>query len=672
MEIMDKKYKEFLFTKHILVNEGTTGADQVPTIYALRNLLNIRVTDGFYLAHPSMISFAEEMLGENIPDPFYRGFPQSVRELTPNQLLLDQLIHYTKTYGFGDFEEAGHSLFETVLERSDFDEDDEPKEFRIMTWAEAIEYLRKIFEEALQSTRPLNTEMMYFIVSFINDKDWMPKKVASKQNAIDLLLETNNFKFVRFLQLPDVVRLVDTINWRHHGSEKINKLHLTNKERKLVTRVLDMLLSYSVDLSVVQTCIEKRDVWKGILHHIHYCPKNDNAKATIAAIYNDDIRSAYAAFEKGMSRSTMDRAFLAKYLKDSKGNAALLRNLNYILQSAQDVDEVLDIVDAKSPLVIMQMQNMYRNYNEELRNFKFTRHERIRSHQETFRKNYLDKDIRDKAVSSLENKLKAALAGKVGKVYIAPGMEKIAVPVNLSAGESGFGIMPTGSRIALPEGKKIRAFTYWEKVNDIDLACFGIDKDWRRYEFSWRTMYGNQSDAITYSGDETSGYHGGSEYFDIDFDKVREMYPNMKYMVFTDNVYSGISFVKCVCRAGWMSRDVEDSGEIYEPKTVKSAYTINAKTTFCYLYAIDIEKREVIWLNVADAQNRCVAGTGEFRWLYDYFTLCETMNMRKLFEYAATEVIETPDEADLVVGDIETDKEQIRSYEFEKVFAYLS
>ena len=80
--------------------------------------------------------------------------------------------------------------------------------------------------------------------------------------------------------------------------------------------------------------------------------------------------------------------------------------------------------------------------------------------------------------------------------------------------------------------KKLRAFTYWEKVDDIDLSCFGLTDDGRRIEFSWRTMAGNQSDAITYSGDETSGYKGGSEYFDIKLEEFKKMYPAVKYIVF--------------------------------------------------------------------------------------------------------------------------------------------
>ena len=670
---MDNIIKNFLFTKHVLVNDKLCGEDQVATVYALRNKLNIRVTDGFAFAEPDMISYAAHMLGQYIPTPFYAGFPQSVRSLTPDALLFDQLVHYTLTYGFGDFEQAGHSVFEHVLERSDFNETDVPKEFRIMHESAAVIYMKDLANDALASTRPLNLETTQVIVTFMKEFGYMPENIASKQNAIDLLFYTNDERFCKFIQLPDVIKLVDTINWHSHGSTKINRLHLNNQERKFVTKVIDKLLlsPRNRELSVIRTCIEKRDAWKGILHHIHYKPKTEEAEAAISAIYNKDLRSVYSNVENALKSTTMNRAFIAKYLKDCKGNGALLRNLNRLLYSTKNISEVLDMVDAKNPLVIIQLQNMYREYEEGPRVFRYVDHYRMRTYHEQERKHILPKETRDAVVTVLEDRLKESLSGKAGKVYIAPGMEKIAVPTNLSTGESGFGIMPTGSRIALPKGKKIRAFTYWEKVNDIDLSCFGLT-DTDRIEFSWRTMCIRQSDAITYSGDETSGYNGGSEYFDIDIDAMKEEYPGLKYIVFCNNVYSGIDFSECVCRAGWMARDIRDSGEIYEPKTVRSAYTINAKTTFCYLYAIDVEKREVIWLNTCSSSKFRVAGMSELDWLKDYFNICDTMNMRKLFEYAAKEVVTDPEEADLVIGDIKTDKEQIRSYEFEKAFSYLS
>ena len=131
-----------------------------------------------------------------------------------------------------------------------------------------------------------------------------------------------------------------------------------------------------------------------------------------------------------------------------------------------------------------------------------------------------------------------------------PDMKNYALPLAESTSQGGFGVLARGSHIHIGERKKIRAFTYWEKVDDIDLSVLGLTEDGRQKEFSWRTMAERQSEAITYSGDQTAGFNGGSEYFDIDTAVFRKQYPRVRYLVFCNNVYSGINFDQCLCRAG--------------------------------------------------------------------------------------------------------------------------
>ena len=76
----------------------------------------------------------------------------------------------------------------------------------------------------------------------------------------------------------------------------------------------------------------------------------------------------------------------------------------------------------------------------------------------------------------------------------------------------------------------------------------------------------------------------------------REIYPNVEYLVFSDNVYSAKMFSVIDCRAGYMLRDIEDSGEIFEPKTVQTSFKINCDSTFAYLFAIDLTR---VWIKSA-------------------------------------------------------------------------
>ena len=102
---MKELFKNYLFTKHILVAETKPDAEEsFNTLVALKNKLGINIVKGMEYASSKMIEYAANELGEYIPAPFYRGFPETVRSLTTNELLFDQRFHYFTTYGCGNFD----------------------------------------------------------------------------------------------------------------------------------------------------------------------------------------------------------------------------------------------------------------------------------------------------------------------------------------------------------------------------------------------------------------------------------------------------------------------------------------------------------------------------------------------------------------------------------------
>ena len=337
-----------------------------------------------------------------------------------------------------------------------------------------------------------------------------------------------------------------------------------------------------------------------------------------------------------------------------------------------------------NPIVNIQMLMQYHNYATSPRIFKFIKNYRMRTHRETAleaskRKSIVPPEIRKAAEATLKNQLIETLKGRAGKVYIDPAMKSIAVPLQMAASQTGFDVLPSGSRVKIPDGKKIRAFTYWEKVNDIDISCFGLTEDGYQEEFSWRTMWDKQGSEIVFSGDETSGYYGGSEYFDINLNLFKAKHPDFRYIVFCDNVYSDATFDSCFCKAGFMMRDEKDSGEIFEPKTIKTSFKVSGDTRFNYMFAIDLETREMVWLNIIREGSRSVAGTEKMDFLLSYLNMTEVFNVYDLFKYCGT--LSNVYDADIIVSDYDfknsemleaiEGKEIIHSYDFEKILKYL-
>ena len=684
---MKELYESMLFEKHILVHDSSRKEEHpFETLFSLANLFGIRIISGEELVQSEMIHVAERELGTNVPEPFYRGFPESVRELSPDRLLFDQLVHYMVTYGFGDFSAPGHSLFEGDrkgdFERAAFKENTEIREFSVLTEDEAMVKLTEMADGLLAGSRPLSKRQYELVLDITKEPGYRLPAIASKDTAVRLLLDTGSLRFADSLMLSDVIRITDELSYAHNNNMNLRKLNLRNKDRVFLTGMIDRLLANGrCDL---RTCYEKKQIWNGLLHHIHYKAKSPEGQAFVDAMRGKGNRSVYSDFERAMSERRVSEA--ARILREGKGSGAVLRNLNYLISrcgTKAEVDEVLSCVDTKNVILLIQLLLQYSNYKAagEARTFRFTKHTKLKVYKETEedmarRGTNLSEDVTGQLAEVIRTRLAGVLKGRLGKVYISPGMERYALPLQETTSQGGFGVLTRGTRIPIGEGRKLRAFTYWEKVNDIDLSVFGIDETGGRREFSWRTMAGNQSDAITYSGDETSGYNGGSEFFDIDLPRFRNKYPDMRYLIFCDNVFSRVSFTDCFCRAGYMFRDRKDSGEIFEPKTVESAYRINCDSMFAYLYGIDLATNDLIWLNMARDSQAAVAGTTGMDFLTDYFHVTDVINVASFFTMMATEVVSDPAEADVVVTDqpveVLEETEVIREFDLERMIALMN
>lgn len=678
---MKNIYKIHLFNKNVLVNDFCAQPENsFEALFSLANLLGIKIVEGKDLAHVDLVSFASSQLGQYVPSPFYKGFPKSVRKLTKEQLLFDQLLHYYTTYGLGNFDQPDYSVMEEEFERVAFKEKVVPKQFIIVDEARAnieiVEYVKNL----LSSTRPLSKGQYEVVREVIKDFGVKFDECPCKDTAISLLLDETDVYYAKFLRANDFIKIVEQLNFINYDNVYIKRLNLKNKDRIFLKKVLDVLLQGFID---VDDCCERQADWCGILHHLHYKPKTEKAKKFVERMRTGKNTSAYTRFEKAMDDGDVIKAI--DILIKEKGSAGFLRKLNYVLSRCTTQEQTAYAVSkmqSDNNVVIIQLMLQYANYRaNDKRTFKFPKFNLLRTHTETAeevakRRSVICKDTIDTIVNVLKEQLKANLKGKLGKVYIADDMKKIALPLQESASMTGYGNLPKGSRIALPKGKKLRAFTYWEKVNDIDLSVIGVNNDGQQKEFSWRSMYGEQSKAITFSGDETSGFNGGAEYFDLDLDLLKVKFKEFRYFILCNNVYSGVPFNKALCKAGFMMRSKKDSGEIFEPKTVTSSYLIDCDTTFAFLYAIDVETHEIVWLNLGKESRAIIAGNSNLSFLLDYLNATDVINLHSFFTMLATEVVENSEDADVVVCDQPVKTKEgakvIHSYDTDEILPLLN
>lgn len=687
--MLKEQYRKYLFAHNYLVGEKTENyKDAMYYNYALASMFGIKVTTGAFNVNKQCIEDASDFIGKNVPEAFYRGFPQSVLKLTPVELLVDQFVSYLDTYGLGNWDKAQYSRLEEDLERVAFHERTEIKKFECITEESAIQLLAGYVEDLLQATRPLNNDMYLFVTSYIADYNYKVQNIRSKNTAIKLLIDTKDTYYAKFIGLADVLKVAETLqhqddvnNWTWGAKRhSLKRLNLKNQDRKFISKLINLTCKGD-EIDV----FEKTQDWCGLLHHLHFKPTTEAAQIFVNNIRNKSGRSIYSFTEQLVNDNAPNLA--AALLASSKGSGAILRNLDYYIsrcQNRESIDAVLKTAASDNPIINLQLYIKYKQYdpNKVNRTFTFTKNNMNKVHIETEeevvkRKSILNFEQAMALKDTVYNNLKNIYHNTLGKVYIDESFKNMALPLNQSTGNFDFGTMITGSIIDIPKGKKIRCFTYWEKVNDIDLSCMGLKENGDTVEFSWRTMYDRQSSAVCYSGDQTSGYNGGSEYFDIDIDAVRRQYPDLKYIIFNNNVFSGTTFSSCVCRAGYMMRDKIDSGEVFEPKTVQTAYTINCDSTCAHLFALDVDHKKIIWLNQSVNSMARVGAEAPFKYLTKFFNITKVINVYDMFKMKATEIVTDPCQADVVVSDdtkliLDEEKQiQITSRDQEAIMRYM-
>lgn len=491
---------------------------------------------------------------------------------------------------------------------------------------------------------------------------------AVRAVLIRLLVCSRREAYADALMLSDVLALAGELQFRASGRRNLRRLNLCNQDRKLLTRVMHRLFGTGrVDLT---RCFEKKALWCGLLHHLHFRAQTKPEADFVRCMREKGNGSARAAFENAMARS--DIAAAVRILRQSEDARLLQRQLSYILSRCRTQTALTfvfsQLLEADGAQVLLQLLYRYAAGGNDTgaRTFRFFRHDRLCVHRETpaeqaARRSRLSEQQLRQAALAIRTVLRAHCRGRLGRVYLDPTMAGIALPAQQTADCSA---LPAGSKLRLPDGGTLRAYLYWRQADDLDLSIRGFFDDGGRTEFSWQTLQNRSFDGIAFSGDETAGYRGGWEYFDLDLPVLRAQCPSLHYLVFCG---SGTHLRSCVCRAGFRANGTNRSCAVCFP--------IDADSTFVYLFAIDLHANDCIWLNLAGNGKYPIPGSAELAFLKPYFARAEILSLRDLFCMLSREVAARAQDADVIVSDEELSAAQgqeiIRSCDSARILQLL-
>lgn len=266
---------------------------------------------------------------------------------------------------------------------------------------------------------------------------------------------------------------------------------------------------------------------------------------------------------------------------------------------------------------------------------------------------------------------------RLGRIAVDQAMyEGYTAPVGLRSASPGLRTAGRGTRLPLPEGETIRFFLHWRDLPkappdapgpagpastedrdtrvDLDLSAFFVSEDFTRTEQI--AYYNLRSTAAVHSGDLTSAPDGAAEFIDITL--AEALRQEWRYVVMTVHSFSHHQLSEVPeCWAGAMARGADpQSGEVFEASTVIQRLDLVSPTFNATPFVIDLAERRLIWWDLP-------VGVGEHqvanldrssnRVLAHLLDLLEgrRMPLAHLLGLLADDVVEDPDEAELVFGE---------------------
>jgi hypothetical protein len=201
----------------------------------------------------------------------------------------------------------------------------------------------------------------------------------------------------------------------------------------------------------------------------------------------------------------------------------------------------------------------------------------------------------------------------LGNVFLDDSLKNYLVPFSQRSASKALKTIVRGSRVPLDQDyDTIRFFIHWSNLK----TCNGLDQYMNpgRVDIDLTAAILNANfhgivDISYYNLKDFSGHHSGdivnaplpkgaSEFIDISLSKVLQM--GGRYIVMCVNSYTQTPLCNLpVCSAGWMGRKHPNSGEIFEPKTVKNRFDLSSNTTVAIPLLVDCENREIIWQDIA-------------------------------------------------------------------------
>lgn len=650
--------QQILIARHYLLEAPLSEQDATKTAYYNAYLF---ANFGIVVDKPKLLTELHvkeiaELYKLEVPASFYKN-PQDTKYYSGAELFINQVLSYFFAYGAAD---SKIDIFEDEKELPTYKEGDEIKlrEFKILSSEEADVVLADIVKAYCDYKRPWSLDETNEFVYLYDHGYYRDFEILCGDNAITMLERDANF--ARFLFKKDLVKISVT------RCGENSKLVLDSATKDLIRKAIPF----------VKDC----PMTKKQAKYFNTLVNKVGAQGKVKLASNE--RSPYAR-----AQAALDKGDVLGAAKIYAANGSLFeRNIKYLMSRANPAEalEIIKMIPAKNPIALYQFVTNLMEDNGGNRTFTFTKNKLVKKHTETdyeakWRKSRLNEGTRKMVHDATFAQIEAGYRAQptLGKVYVSPDFFKVGVPVNTSASGKGIDVLPAGSRIPV-RGTHIRTFVHWEHAFDIDSSLIIVNGDNSMDRMFFGNYYGKAyGNSILFSGDITSPT--GTEYYDIDLDGLRKH--GVKYVIQTFHGFcSNLNSGEIYC--GYQDKKNINT-RAWDPKNIELKIHVKGDTRAFMSFGIDLETNEVVIFNMLLDEDSRVVNTALTETVRKYLsTACLDLNMGLVATYRASEVVENPEEADVVfdgnytsVVDPETGKatqKVIRPYDVETLVALAS
>ena len=566
--------------------------------------------------YKEVVSCARKMVGAHKKfNPMYPNFPEQVAELAECDLYMNALLHYTGD-AISDVLKVPCRFLPKYEKKEREELSDKEVSYKLIKRGTKEEF-NSIFSSLLSSNGSLSESDKLILNWFVDNKQYegcIPNSIPSKENLSYFVGKClNNGSVAGLDSLKTATDVLRTVCSMSEGDVSLAK---ATKFKKVSRSVRRMILGRMEAIGeLTEDMLRYKEPWKRLGEFLH------------PGEYKERFPKAYAAFQVLRNNEKFEtfNSKVESSIKGGKTNVTLellsnrpgelARRLDHLLRSQQNMekfvkgeqDQVHDILGVFSELahkvstpVLVQVYAHFKNRTTEKGRAFFPKGNAAKLVYLEEGLPVLNDGVSSSVVKIVQETLKNRFSKlpPLGKVFVQDELRDQFVPFSQRSASKALRTIVRGSKVAMEDKNFLRFFIWWkdgESRTDLDLsACFYKDGFTDPKQVAY---YNLKSMGCYHSGDITSAPNGAAEFIDVDVQvllKTGYRYVCMCVNSFTNQPYKDLP----ECFAGFMYRDMPNSGEIFEPKTVNNKFDLTGETRYTVPMIFDLQEQKMIWTDV--------------------------------------------------------------------------